>query len=126
MMRLLFFALVAFAAWYGWHHYSELRRAGSHQVIVFNRTGHPIERLRIRVGEAGVVFEKLANGASAKQPFRPERDGTFQLTWELSDVMGERNWTGGACSHGPILFSYRFEFHEGDGVISSSEKLPGQ
>src|SRR5262245_64785081 len=114
MVRLLFIALVVFAAWYGWHHYSELRRAGSHQVIVVNRTSHAIERLRVRVGEAGVVFETLEVGAQAKQPFKTDRDGTFQLTWELRGVMGERNWTGGVASHGPILFNYRFEFHEGD------------
>jgi hypothetical protein len=124
MMRWLFIALVVFAAWYGWHHYSGLRRAGSHQVTVVNRTGHPIERLRIRVGEAGVVFERLENGAQAKQPFKTDRDGMFQLTWELAGVMGEKNWSGGAASHGPILFAYRFEFHPGDGVIWTSEKLP--
>jgi hypothetical protein len=126
MMRFLFIALVVFAAWYGWHHYAELNRQGSHQVIVINHTGHPLERLRIRVGEAGVVFEKMDNGAQAKQPFKTEHDGPFQLTWELGDVLGERSWSGGVCSHGPILFAYRFDFREGDGVIWTSEKLPSK
>ena len=33
MKRLLFLALVVFAAWYGWHHYADLRLAGSHDVL---------------------------------------------------------------------------------------------
>jgi hypothetical protein len=124
MKRLLFVALVAFAAWYGWHHYSELRQAGSHQVLVINRSGHAIERLRIHAGDQTVVVEVLEDGAQAKQPFRSQRDSPFDLTWQVRGAMGDRTWTGGNFSHGPILFTYRFEFRDGDGVIWSSEKLP--
>ena len=123
MKRLIFIALVLFAAWYGYHHYTELRREGSHQVIAINHTGHPMERLRISVGDQTVVVETLENGATARQPFRCEHDGQFQLTWQLSDKMGDRAWTGGTFSHGPILLAHTFEFREGDGVIWSSEKL---
>jgi len=123
MKRLLFFALVVFAAWYGWHHYSDLRQAGSHQVIVVNRSGHAIERLRIQAGGQTVVVETLEDGATAKQPFKAQKDTPFDLIWQVRSTMGERTWTGGNFSHGPILLAYRFEFREGDGVIWSSEKL---
>jgi len=124
MTRFLMFALIVFAAWYGWHHYSELRETGSSQVIAVNHTGGVIERLRISVGDRTVVVESLSNGATAKQPFKCDRDGSFKLVWELRGVMGEKMWQGGTFSHGPILLAHKFEFRERDGVIWSSEKLP--
>ena len=124
MTRLLFLALIVFAAWYGWHHYAELRRPGAHEVIAVNHTGRVIERLRITVGDQTVVVESLNDGAQAKQPFRCDRDGPFQLTWELRGVMGEKMWRGGTFAHGPILLAHKFDFRERDGVIWSSERIP--
>ena len=123
MTRLLLLALIVFAAWYGWHHYAELRETGSNQVIAVNHTGRTIERLRISVGDRTVVVESLADGAQAKQPFKCERDGAFSLVWELKGIMGEKMWSGGTFAHGPILLAHRFEFRERDGVIWSSERL---
>ena len=122
MKRLLFFALVVFAAWYGWHHYAELRLAGSHDVLVVNRTGHAIERLRILAGDQTVVVESLENGAETHRPLRAERDGTFELHWSYRSVMGERDWRGGTFTHGPLVMRYRFEFRGDDGVIWSSQR----
>jgi len=124
MMRLLFFALVVFAAWYGWHHYTELRQTGNHQLVIVNHTGHAIERLRLKVGDQTVVVEVLENGSQTKLPFHCDHDGMFQAIWELRGVMGEKSWSGGMFSHGPVLFVHHFEFREGDGVIWSSDKLP--
>src|SRR6185503_2683317 len=124
MVRLLFVALVVFAAWYGWHHYAELRETGSSQVIAVNHTGRVIERLRISVGGQTVEMESLNDGAQVKQPFMCDRDGSFSLVWELRGIMGEKMWTGGTFSHGPILLAHKFDFRERDGVIWSSEKLP--
>src|SRR5262245_25800434 len=123
MKRLLFLALVVFAIWYGYHHYSDLQRAGSHELVAVNHSGHAIERLRLSVGDQTVVVETLEDGAQAKQPFKCDRDGPFSLVWQLRDVMGEKQWSGGSFTHGPILLSYRFEFRPGDGVIVSSERL---
>jgi hypothetical protein len=123
MKQLLFIALVVFAAWYGWHHYAELRQMGSHQVIVVNHSGKAIERLRITAGGQTVVVETLEDGATAKQPFKSEKDSPFELDWQVRGVMGDRTWSGGNFSHGPILLAYHFDFRDGDGVIWSSEKL---
>ena len=122
MIRLLFFALVVFAAWYGWHHYAELRRAGSHDVLVVNRSGRAIERLRIVAGDETMVVEVLEDGAQTHRPLRTTRDGVFSLEWSSRGVMGLRQWTGGSFSHGPVVMNYRFEFHGEDGVIWSSER----
>jgi len=109
MKQLLFIALVAFAAWYGWHHYAELRQGGSHQILVVNHSGHAIETLE--------------DGAQAKQPFKCDKDGPFALDWQVRDLMGQRMWNGGVFVHGPILLQHKFEFRDADGVIWSSQPL---
>ena len=123
MKQLLFLALIVFAAWYGYHHYRELKQEGSHQIVAINHTGHKMERLRISVGDQTEVVETLDNGATVKRSFRFDKDGPFQLTWQLSDVMGERSWGGGIYARGPIVLSHTFDFREGDGVIYSTERL---
>jgi len=123
MKQLLFIALIAFAAWYGYHHYKELQQQGPAQVVAVNHTGHRMERLRISVGDNTVVVESLENGATAQQPFKCEHDGPFNLTWQLGDVLGERSWNGGIYAHGPLVLAHTFDFREGDGVIYSSQKL---
>jgi hypothetical protein len=120
--RLLFLALVAFAAWYGWNHYAELRSGGASEVLVVNHSGQAIERLRIRVADQALVVETLENGAQAKQSLHCERDGVFSLVWEVRGSMGDHMWKGGQFVHGPIRLSHRFEFLPQDGVIWSSER----
>ena len=126
MKRLLFLALVAFAAWYGWHHYSELREAGSHDLVLVNRTGRALERLRIVTGDQTAVVEVLEDGATTHRPIKSERDGLFDLYWNQRGVMGDRSWHGGVFTHGPLLMTYRFEFRGVDGVIFTSEKKANQ
>jgi len=117
---------VVFAAWYGWHHYAELRRLGSHDVLVVNRSGRALERLRIVAADQTVVVETLEDGAQTTRPLRTTRDGVFSADWNFRGVMGERQWTGGSFSHGPVLMTYRFEFRDNGGVIWSSDPKPGQ
>ena len=123
MKRLLFFALVVFAAWYGYHHYRELKQEGASQLIAINHTGRQIERLRIIIGDQTEVVEILANGATVKRPYRFDHDGSFHLTWQLTGIMGEKSWDGGNFSHGPIILAHTFDFREGDGVIYSTERI---
>ena len=48
MKKLFVLALIAFAVWYGYHHYPELLNRGpSNEVVLKNESGHPLER---RVG----------------------------------------------------------------------------
>jgi|SRR5262252_7027925 len=124
MKRLLLLALIAFAAWYGWKHYAELKRGGSHDIVVSNRSGHEIDRLRVTAGDQTVVVETLADGADRREPFRADRDGAFSLVWQASNSLGEKQWSGGRFTHGPLLMEYRFEFHGDDGVIWSTQPKP--
>ena len=59
--RLLFLALVAFAAWYGWHHYRDLLH---HEVmsraIIVNNTGHELTRVRLSAGDQSLGVKAVS------------------------------------------------------------------
>ncbi len=124
MKRLLLFALIAAAAWYGWKNHDEWRTNGAHELVAVNRSGRAVERLRISIGDQGFALESLEDGATQRLPLRCEHDGTFQLVWQVRGRDGEKQWTGGNFNHGPVLMRHRLEFTGGDGVIWSSEPLP--
>src|SRR5262249_31319805 len=105
MKRLLLLALIAFAAWYGWKHYAELRRGGSHDVVLVNHSGHPIERLRFWGAAKPLVGETRGAGGERHEPLRASHDGTFTLVWSANNAQGENNWTGGQFTHGPMLMT---------------------
>ena len=66
MKRLLILALVAFAAWYGWHHYQELlQKTPKHEAVIVNHSGEVLTRVRLTVGGQTYVKEEMANGESA-------------------------------------------------------------
>jgi hypothetical protein len=124
MKRLLLFALVAAAAWYGWKDHDQWRSRGSHELIAINRSGQAIERLRIHIGDQSFAIETIENGATQRLPLRCEHDGVFKLVWNVRGTDGEKHWEGGGFSHGPVLMRHRFEFTSGNGVIWSSEPKP--
>lgn len=124
MKRLLLFALVAAAAWYGWKNQDELRARGSNQIVAVNHSGRAIERVRIAVAGQALAIESLEKDATAKLPLKSERDGQFELFWNVRGIDGDKHWSGGAFNHGPILMRHRLEFVDGDGVVWMSERLP--
>ena len=100
MKRLLLFALIAAAAWYGWKHHDELRSHGA--------------------------VETLAPDASKVLPMRSEQDGEFVLYWSVHGVDGDRHWSGGGFTHGPVLMRHRLEFVDGNAVVWNSEEIAGK
>ena len=123
MKRLLLFALVAAAAWYGWKHQAELRSRGTHEILAVNRSEQALERVRISVAGEAFAIEALAPGASTRLALRSEQDGLFDVSWNVHGTDGERRWSGGTFTHGPVLMRHRLEFTSGDGVIWSSERM---
>jgi hypothetical protein len=126
MKRLILFALVCAAAWYGWKNYARLAPEESHQVVVVNHSGHAIERVRISGGGETVVVETLADGASASHPMRAQRDGSFHVVWKTGRQIGEREWSGGKLTAAPELMTYRFEFDRDDRMRWSSARKPAR
>src|SRR5258708_40371058 len=120
MKRLLILALFAFAGWYGWKHYAELRGQGSNDCELVNHSGQDLQRLRVSVGGQTVVSETLAENATVHLPFRSDQDGTFEVVWKPTKTDAEYRWRGGTFTHGPVLTRHTFEFTGGTDVIWTS------
>src|SRR3974390_2161084 len=103
MKKLIMFALVVFAAWYGWHHYRELLH---HEVmskaVIANNTGHELTRVRLLAGDDAIgVKDSIPDNTRAEFPFHLDHDATFEIDWQYGDRAGESHWTGGSFTHGP-------------------------
>ena len=126
MKRLVLIALVVVAGWYGWKHHDELRMHGTHEIVVVNHSGRTLERVRIAVAGQEFAIEALDQGASKVMPMRSEQDGAFVLFWNVRGVEGDKHWTGGGFTHGPVLMRHRLEFVDGGGVVWDSEQIAGR
>ena len=121
MKRLLMFAVFAGIVWYGWHHLADLKRGAPNDAILVNHSGHPIERIRLKVGSETLVRETLADGESATMTFRGDQDAEFEIVFQPKTAnSGERHWSGGTFTHGPVRSRHTFEFVSEDGVIWTS------
>ena len=118
MKKLLFFALVVFAGWYGWNHYRDLLR---HEVmskaVIVNSTGHELTRVRLSAGDQSIgVKESIPDNGRAEFPFHVSQDASFVLVWQYGDRAGESHWTGGTVTHGPVAQKCTFTI-DGDGEV---------
>jgi hypothetical protein len=115
--RIVIFALVAFAGWYGWHHWTDIaHRAPSHEAVVENDTGVTMEKVRLTVDGQTFVKEILPNGQRASFPFRVANDASFALDWEYKERLGERHWRGGMVPRGPMVQRHMMQV-DGDGGV---------
>ena len=118
MKKLLFLILLAVAAWYGWKHYPELmNRAPGHSAVISNQTDYGITRLRFTADGQTQVKEVLASGESATFSFKVNNDSEIRLQWQWANKIGERNWTGGRVSKGPLLARHEIAII-GDGDVN--------
>ena len=69
MKNLILFAVIAFAAWYGWTHYEQFKGKGQNEVVVTNQSAHAVDRLRIQIAQRTEVVEHLEAGASVMRTF---------------------------------------------------------
>ena len=123
MKRLLMFALVVAAVWYGWKRAPELMtRRPAHEAVVENRSGTGLVRVRLTVDGQTFVKEELADGAQAVFPFRVGRDAAFTLVWQWSDRMGEGHWSGGMVPAGPMVERFTMTIDADAGVLYSARK----
>ncbi len=126
MQRWLWIALGLAIAWYGWNQTARTRARGAHEIVAVNRSGQPLERLRFTVAGRRVVVAALEPGASARMPFRSDRDGTFDVAWRPRGGDHDRHWTGGRFTHGPLPMRHRFEFVRGDGIVWRTDRQPAR
>jgi hypothetical protein len=118
MKKLLFFAFVVFAAWYGWQHFRDLLHHDvMSKAVIINSTGHELERVRLSAGEQSLgVKESIPDNGRAEFLFHVDHDASFTLVWQYGDRPGELNWSGGTVTHGPIAQRCTFTI-DGDGAV---------
>ena len=120
MKKLIFLAIFAFAAWYGWNHRQELfQRKTSHQAVIENHSGSDIQRVRLKVDGQTLVKETLADGETATLPFRVNRDSGFDLVWTVRGQ--DQSWSGGMVPAGPMAQRHIFTIGEGSEVLYRAE-----
>ena len=122
MGRLLWFAILVAAAWYGWNHWRDLRGAPADQIVVINHSGTTLERVRVGVGADVAVIEVIEDGAEQRREWRGRAGGAFFVQWKHGRV-GEREWRGGAFTPATTAQVHRFEIESDGGVTTASEKL---
>lgn len=125
MKKLLFFALVVFAAYYGWHHYRDLLK---HEVmskaIIVNNTGHELTRVRLSAGDQSIgVKESIPENGRAEFLFHINSDANFVLVWQYGDRAGESHWSGGTVTKGPIAQKCTFTIDAEGEVLFLPENL---
>jgi len=125
MKKLLFFAVVVFAAWYGWKHYRDLLHHDvMSRAIIVNNTGHELVRVRLSAGDQSIgVKESIPDNGRAEFPFHVDQDATFMLAWQYGDRQGESRWSGGTVTHGPIAQKCTFTIDAEGEVLFLPENL---
>ena len=124
MLRLIIIALVVFAAWYGWSHYGDLLNPRpKHEVVIENRSGRVMDRVRISVGGQGFVRETIANEENAAFRFLINDDATFELVWKWANDEVEHRWTGGNVFKGPMVQRHHIMVDGDAGVTYRAEPL---
>ena len=125
MKRLFFLALLAFAIWYGWHHYHDLiTHAPSHEAVIQNHSGREMQRVRLTVGGQTFVRESLPDASSISFSFHVDQDTSFQLEWMWAGSDAILHWSGGMVPRGPMVQRHTFDVDSEGGVIySAANKL---
>ena len=124
MKRLIFLALIAYTAWYGWNHRGDLRAGPHEEAVILNATGRPVTRIRLGAGGNVVVREALAPGESVTIDIPVQKTGEFTLTWQWGDAPGEPRWRGTILNESSEPRRYRFQLPPQGEVIWTTEPLP--
>jgi hypothetical protein len=112
MKKLILFALVVAAAWYGGKRYPEIvNRQPGHTATVLNQSGRDMQRLRLTVDGQTFVSEELDDGEETEFKFRVANDSDFYLIWQWTNAPGEFRWRGGMVPRGPMVQKHRFTVH---------------
>ncbi len=125
MKKLLFYVLVAIAAWYAWKHWPEIMsHTPGHEAVIVNGSGVTMTRVRLQVDGQTFVKERLADGEKATFPFKVANDASFDLSWENDGRMGEHHWHGGMVPKGPLVQRHFIQI-DGDGNVVYEARSKG-
>jgi hypothetical protein len=118
MKKLIFWALVIVAGWYGWTHRDQLfKRQPGHDAVIENRSGMTLTRVRLTVDGQTLVKEELPNDEDATFRFQVQNDSDFRLEWQFREQLGEKRWQGGLVPRGPMVQRHIFTV-DGEGGVT--------
>ncbi len=121
MRNLLVLVVIAVAAWYGWHHWTELRQAPRDEAVIENQSGRGLTRVRLTVGGQTFVRESISDGTKAAFPFRVTSDGSLTLTWQFEGEAYDKTWSGGQVSAGPMRTRHHIQVMADGGVVWTAD-----
>lgn len=125
MKRLLFLAIVAAVAWYGWQHRSGLFGGTTDsEVILVNSGTRQILRLRVTVDGQTQVREALDPEARVTMRFKVTRVSDFRLQWNWASLEGVPQWRGGEISPAPPRSRCTLEIFDDNEVAVACKPLP--
>ena len=120
MRFLILLIVVVGVGWYGWTHREDLfQHPPAHEAVVDNRSGSPLDRVRIKVDGQTLVQERMAAGQVARLTFRVNRDSAFELIWTIRNE--DRTWSGGMVPAGPLPQRFFFTIGAGNDVTYRTE-----
>ncbi len=103
MKKLLFLAIIAFAAWYGWNHRDTILRGNdSSEAVVVNAGTRAMTRVRLTVGGKTQVRDDIEPADKATFVFRLSRPSDFQLNWDWRGLEIVPSWRGGEALAAPL------------------------
>ena len=123
MRNLLVLVVVAVAAWYGWHHWADLRQAPRDSAVVENQSGRGLTRVRLTVGGQTYVKDVIPDGGKAEFPFKVAGDGSLALAWQFDNESYDKTWSGGEVSAGPLRTRHHIQVMSDGGVVWSAEHV---
>jgi hypothetical protein len=127
MKQLIILAIIAFAAWYGWHHYHDLLvHHPKHDVIIENHSGRGMERVRLAVGSQNFVKEDIPDNSSVTFAFWVSEDASFTLTWKWAGQDFDQHWSGGSVPRGPMVQVHHLNVDGDGGIIYTAENKLAQ
>ena len=125
MRNLLVLILVAVAAWYGWHHWTELRQGARDVAVVENQSGRGLMRVRLTAGGQTFVRESIPDGGKAEFPFQVTSDGSLAMQWQFEGDAFDKSWSGGEVSVGPMRTRHHIQVTGDGGVSWTAEHMTG-
>jgi len=123
MRRLVILVLVAATAWYGYKHWSDLRRQPGDVAVIDNQSGKELDRFRLIVGDEKIVREVIPAGSSVTIPFAVRNDGPLGMQWQFERSDLDQNWAGGQLTAGPMRTRHHLTIEADGGVIYTSERM---
>lgn len=125
MKRLLFLAIVAAIAWYGWQHRTGLFGGSTDsEVVLVNGGTRAMLRVRLTVDGQTYVRDVIEPEARTTIPIKVGRVSDFRLRWEWLRLEGAPEWRGGEVTPGPLRSRCTLQVFDDNDVTVNCAPIP--